>query len=114
MHIMIVEDQAPIAQNLKELLAHEGHHTQMAATLASARTMLRSRHPELVFLDINLPDGSGLELLDYADAVKFIIITGSPREESLNEAFDHGAVAYLVKPFTLQDLLEAITLTGES
>ena len=57
---------------------------------------------------------SGLELLDYADAVKFIIITGSPREESLNEAFDHGAVAYLVKPFTLQDVLDAIALAGET
>jgi two-component system, CitB family, response regulator len=114
MNIMIVEDQAPIAQNLKELLEHEGHHTQMVATLAAARTILRARHPDLVFLDVHLPDGSGLDLLDYADAVKFVIITGTPREESLNTAFDHGAVAYLVKPFTLQDVLEAITLAGKA
>ena len=114
MYIVIVEDQEPIARNLQEILAHEGHETQIAANVADARAVIRGRHPDLVFLDIHLPDGSGLDLLDFADAVKFIIITGTPREESLNIAFDRGAVAYLVKPFSLEDVLDAITLAGEN
>jgi len=114
MYIVIVEDQEPIARNLQEILAHENHETRLAATVAAARTMIRAREPDLVFLDIHLPDGSGLDLLGFADVVKFIVITGSPREESLNIAFDRGAVAYLVKPFTLEDVLDAITLAGEN
>jgi two-component system, NtrC family, response regulator AtoC len=114
MYIVIVEDQQPIAQNLQELLTHEGHTTRIAANVGEGRKMIRARQPDLVFLDIHLPDGSGLDLLDFADVVKFIIITGTPREESLNTAFDHGAVAYLVKPFSLQDVLDAIKLAGES
>lgn len=113
MYIMIVEDQQPIAQNLQEILVHEGHTTQIAANVGEGRKMIRAQQPDLVFLDIHLPDGSGLDLLDFADVVKFIIITGTPREDSLNAAFDRGAVAYLVKPFTLQDVLDAIALAGE-
>ena len=114
MYIMIVEDQAEIAGNLQEILTNEGHETQIATTIEDARAVLDNQLPDIVFLDIHLPDGSGLDLLDFADAVKFIIVTGTPREESLNMAFDRGAVAYLVKPFTLQDVLDAITLAGEN
>lgn len=114
MHILVVEDQAEIAQNLKALLEMEGHQAQVAATLAAAQKAIRARQPDLVFLDIHLSDGSGLDLLDFADAVKFIIITGSPTEDTLNTAFDHGAVAYLVKPFAMDDVLDAITRAGEN
>ncbi|MEO8609196.1 MAG: response regulator [Chloroflexota bacterium] len=114
MYIMIVEDQPEIAANLQEMLVNEGHETQIAPTIADARAVLDNQSPDIVFLDIYLPDGSGLDLLEYADSIRFIIMTGTPREESLNTSFNSGAVAYLVKPFTLEDVLDAITLTGES
>src|SRR5258706_9709739 len=116
MYIMIVEDQPEIASNLQEILTNEGHETQIASTIADARAMLDmdNQLPDIVFLDIYLPDGSGLELLEFAASTKIIIMTGTPREESLNTAFDRGVLAYLVKPFTLEDVLDAITLAGES
>jgi DNA-binding NtrC family response regulator len=114
MYILIVEDQPEIAQNLQEILENEGHQTRIAASVGEGRARIRERHPDIVFLDVYLPDGIGLDLLDFAVTVKFVIMTGTPREESLNIAFDRGAVAYLVKPFTLQDVLDAITLAGES
>jgi DNA-binding response OmpR family regulator len=113
MYIVIVEDQPEIAANLQEILTNEGHNTKIAADVGAGRTAIRARQPDLVFLDIHLPDGSGLDLLDFADEIKFIVITGTPHEESLNAAFDRGAVAYLVKPFTLQDVLDAIALAAE-
>lgn len=114
MYIMIVEDQPEIAANLQEILTNEGHEAQIAPTLADARAVLENQLPDIVFLDIYLPDGSGLDLLAFAESTRIIIMTGTPREESLNNAFDRGAVAYLVKPFSLQDVLDAITLAGES
>ena len=116
MHILIVEDQPEMAANLQEILTNEGHVTQIAETLEDARTLLDNQLPEIVFLDIYLPDGMGFDLLDtpsVADAIKFIIMTGAAREESMHNAFDRGAVAYLVKPFTVDDVLDAITLAGE-
>lgn len=113
MYILIVEDQPEIAANLQEILTNEGHETQLAPTLADAYTILDNQLPDIIFLDIYLPDGSGLDLLQHADSVKIIIMTGTPKEESLNTSFDHGAVAYLVKPFSLEDVLDAIMLAGE-
>jgi DNA-binding response OmpR family regulator len=113
MYILIVEDQPEIAANLQEVLTNEGHETQLAPTLADAYTILDIQLPDLMFLDIYLPDGSGLDLLRYAESIKIVMITGTPQEESLNAAFDRGVVAYLVKPFSVEDVLDAIQLAGE-
>src|SRR5262249_12119510 len=114
MHILIVEDQPEIAANLQEILTNEGHETQIAPMLADAYAVLDNQLPDLIFLDIYLPDGSGLDLLQYAESIKIVMITGTPQEESLNAAFDRGVVAYLVKPFSVEDVLDAIQLAGES
>lgn len=112
MDILVVEDEPQIAKNLAELLATEGHETRVAHTVAQARDLIVARKPAVVFLDVHLPDGSGLDLLDANAGIAFIIITGTPAEETLDTAFAGGAVAYLVKPFSLVDVLDAIAQVG--
>ena len=112
MYILIVEDDPHIAANLAELLEHEGHQAVIAATVAGARGQIQTRIPDAVFLDLHLPDGSGLDVLNSSEGVPFVVITGSPEEESVDIAFDRGVVAYLVKPFSLADVLEAIAEIG--
>jgi two-component system response regulator AtoC len=113
MYILVVEDEPQIAKNLAELLENEGHQSAVAHTIAEARRHINAHPPEVVFLDVHLPDGSGLDLLA-TEAVPFIVITGTPAEETLDTAFQRGAVAYLVKPFTLSEVLEALAQVGKA
>jgi two-component system, NtrC family, nitrogen regulation response regulator NtrX len=108
MYILIVEDEPPVASNLAELLENEGHQTGIAHNLADAHTQMGERIPDVVFLDIYLPDGSGLELMTAYKEAEFVIITGTPREQTVNEALAKGASAYLAKPFLLDDVLDAL------
>jgi len=109
MYILVVEDDPPVAKNLVELLENEGHQTDIAYGLAEARARMEERLPDVVFLDIYLPDGNGLELMNAPKSVAFIIITGTPREQTVNEALAKGASAYLAKPFLWDDVLDALT-----
>ncbi len=112
MYILIVEDDPNIAANLAELLEKEGHQAAIADSIAETGRLLQERKPQMVFLDLHLPDGSGLDLLDSIEGIPFIVITGSPEEATVDVAFDRGVVAYLVKPFLLADVLEAIAEVG--
>ena len=113
MYILIVEDDPHIAANLAELLTNEGHEAATAATVADARVSLQGHKPQIVFLDVYLPDGKGLDLLDDIEGIPFIVVTGSPEEDTVDAAFNRGVVAYLVKPFLRADVLEAIAEVGK-
>jgi DNA-binding response OmpR family regulator len=113
MYILIVEDDPNIANNLAELVGYEGHQVAKAPDLADARRQIQERRPDVVFLDMHLPDGSGLDLLDKIEGIPFVVITGSPEEATVDIAFDRGVVAYLVKPFSLDDVLEALAEIGK-
>jgi DNA-binding response OmpR family regulator len=113
MYILIVEDDPNIAANLAELLTNEGHEAATAASVTAARASLQGRKPQIVFLDVYLPDGKGLDLLNDIKGIPFIVVTGSPEEDTADLAFDSGVVAYLVKPFLQSDVLEAIAQVGQ-
>lgn len=83
-----------------------------AATLASARTEIRRLEPQLVLLDLYLPDGHGLDLvrLTAGDAKRpdFLVITAARDMATVRAAMQHGTVHYLVKPFTFDKLEERL------
>ncbi|MGH2867417.1 MAG: response regulator [Solirubrobacteraceae bacterium] len=83
-----------------------------SSTLASARTEIRRLEPELVLLDLYLPDGHGLELVrgDEGDAPRpdFLVITAARDMASVRAAMQLGTVHYLVKPFTFAQLEERL------
>ncbi|HET6565805.1 MAG TPA: response regulator, partial [Xanthomonadales bacterium] len=63
-HVLIVDDEAAFAEGMAEYLRVKGHTATVAPTLAQARDVLPKQAPDVVLLDLMLPDGSGLELFD--------------------------------------------------
>src|SRR5690606_23318813 len=83
------------------LAGQEGFEVARAGTLAQAHRLLRDRRFDLLALDLQLPDGSGLELLEHVDLAsqgKIIIVTGNPSIETAMHAVSQPVVDYLVKP----------------
>ncbi|WP_329048306.1 response regulator [Amycolatopsis sp. NBC_01488] len=84
-----------------------------AHSLAEARAMVRTTHPDLLLLDLYLPDGNGLDLIsglrgDHHQP-DFIVITAARDIDSVRRAIRLGAVYYLVKPFGFAQLREELT-----
>ena len=100
-HILLVEDDTALREGLVTALQSDSFTIRAAADLASARRILREHSFDLLLLDVNLPDGSGIELCREVTAV---------RDAEIDEvtAFRAGACDYVKKPFSLTILQERI------
>ena len=108
---LIIEDEPNERLGLSALLDAEGFRTRTADSLASARRRLAETVPELVLLDLSLPDGSGLELMDDFDEGSrpdIIVLTGNATVESAVQAIRAGARDYLLKPIEAPRLRELV------
>jgi two-component system LytT family response regulator len=105
---MIVEDSRLGRLELKSQLANINHIELVAEAenLASAREYLQQHKVDVLFLDINLPDGNGFELLTELMPAPQVIFTTAFEQYAL-EAFDNNAVDYLLKPITQERLAKA-------
>lgn len=86
---------------LAALVAREGHSVSSANSLAKARQLLAMHQPDLLLLDVHLPDGSGFELFENAELLsdtEVVLITGQASMETSIKALRLGAADYLVKP----------------
>jgi two-component system response regulator AtoC len=101
--ILIVDDEPFICENLTRILEEDRYHTVVALSGQRAMECLREEAIDLVFLDLNLPDVSGLEVLkqikEWDPDLLVIIITGYASVESAVEALKLGAYDYIKKPF---------------
>lgn len=100
--ILVVEDHMLFAKEIKHILAD--HKCILARSLEAGRERYDEHLPHITFLDIDLPDGEGFELLDYIlqqepDAF-VIILSGSKMQEDVNKAQRKGARGYIFKPVT--------------
>ncbi|MEW6746080.1 MAG: response regulator transcription factor [Planctomycetota bacterium] len=106
--LLLVEDDEPIRTAIAEALRLDGYTVLETATLGAARAALSARAPDLVLLDVMLPDGSGLELLAEIRAsgseAPVLVLTAKGSEEDRVLGFEHGCDDYVVKPFSLQEL----------
>lgn len=110
-HILIVEDDTPLREGLVTALRSDTTTTCTAADLAEARRILRVRSFDLLLLDCNLPDGSGIELcreITAAQEIPVIFLTVRDAEIDEVTAFRAGACDYVKKPFSLTILQERI------
>ena len=98
---LIVEDDPVFSAALAEVVRRAGFDVTTADTVASARRAIEARPPNLVLTDLELPDGSGVSLLedleDRAD-IDVVLLSGHATVESAIEALRRGALEYLVKP----------------
>jgi len=98
---LVVDDDATFQAALSDLVRAEGFDVTSVTTLGEARTALASEVPDVVLLDLNLPDGTGIDLLrehDGAAPPEFVLITGNGTVDSAVDALRHGAADYLTKP----------------
>src|SRR5262245_34673121 len=108
---LIIEDEPTERLGLVALLDAAGFRTRTADSLAAARRRLAETVPDLVLLDLTLPDGSGLELMaDVGDRVHadVIVLTGHASVESAIQAIRAGARDYLLKPVDPERLRELV------
>ncbi len=104
---VLVDDDADFQSALAEVVRAEGFKVEAAATLEAARELLDARLPDLLVVDLNLPDGSGLELLRELEGkppIEVILITGNATVDSAVEAMRRGAADYLTKPVDMPRL----------
>lgn len=110
--LLCVEDDLTILKNNCINLSLDGYRILKAANLAEARAHLAKETPDTILLDIMLPDGSGLDLLQSLRAegnkVPVIMLTAWGEPEDISKGYKLGATAYLTKPFDYAALLAAI------
>lgn len=102
--ILIVDDEPSVADALTVILTDEGYAVETASHMATARSLLRAQAFALIFMDLRLPDGTGIDLLDAvkqeSPATEVILMTGHGSLEITIEAIKKGAFYYIEKPFT--------------
>ena len=111
--ILVVDDEMGIRALLSEILTDEGHTVEVAENAANARLVRERLRPDLVLLDIWMPDVDGITLLKEWGAtaqlnMPVIMMSGHGTIDTAVEATKYGAIAFLEKPITLQKLLRAV------
>jgi DNA-binding NtrC family response regulator len=110
--VLLVEDTPSLSMLYQTVLTRAGHGVVCAASLAEARARCEQVKPQLVLLDLQLPDGDGLELLDTlrrdAPESRVIVITANGSINRAVQAMRAGAFDFLVKPFDENRLLSAV------
>ena len=111
--ILVVDDEVGIRELLSEILADEGHQVLVAESAASARQLRERQRPDLVLLDIWMPDTDGITLLKEWSAcgqltMPVVMMSGHGTIETAVEATRIGALDFLEKPIALQRLLTTV------
>ena len=111
--IMVVDDESEIRNIIKEILIEEGYTTLTAASAEDANRLLVEHRPDLVFLDIWMPDQDGIELLkewslDQTKNFPVIMISGHATIETAIEATKLGATDFIEKPISIEKLFNTI------
>lgn len=109
--ILIVEDEKSICNFLTTILSSHGYFTRVAMTGADALKQIRNHVPDLILLDLGLPDMDGIKILEMVrknSDLPIIILSARGKEEEKVKALDMGADDYLAKPFGTNELLARI------
>lgn len=109
--ILVVEDESAISNPLAKLLTREGFAPTVAATVADALAEFASNAPDLILLDLNLPDGDGRDVareIRRSSGVPIIMLTARGTETDRIVGLEIGADDYVVKPFSSAEVVARI------
>ncbi|MEC9407090.1 MAG: response regulator transcription factor [Pseudomonadota bacterium] len=114
MRILLIEDDADLAANTADFLDAKGHQVNCADRVRAVAGLMADTQPELVILDLTLPDGDGLSIAESIRRgpqanVPILMLTARDTEADKLKGFDAGADDYLVKPFSLPELAARVT-----
>lgn len=111
-NVLLVEDDETIGRSLAQALESQGYAVTLAPDGAAARTAFRTASPDLVVLDLGLPDVDGVDLCREFGAMlpdlPILVLTARHEEADIVVSLDAGAVDYVTKPFRLAELLARI------
>ncbi len=119
--ILVVDDEDEIRALFTRYLGKKGYDVQSAGNLEDGRKLYKEIKPSLIFLDVNLPDGNGLEELCELKKAnlsgKVVMMSAFVHQEDRDKAQNLGAIDFLSKPFSLvkleQVILSQLTLTNK-
>lgn len=112
--ILCVEDEHLSAEAVRRALMYVGYEVETAATAAAALERLQARRPDLILLDLLLPDVNGYSFIDLLrdhqdlDQIPIIIVSGCASPEAQSLGRELGARGYLIKPFTAPELIDCV------
>jgi two-component system KDP operon response regulator KdpE len=109
--IAVIEDEAPIRRFLRASLGAERFRVLEAETVREGLRLITQEHPDLVLLDLALPDGDGVQIISEVrgwSSLPIIVLSARGEERSKIAALDAGADDYLTKPFSVGELLARI------
>lgn len=109
--IMLVEDEKNILAFVSTLLETAGYTVISAQTCSEGRMMFSSHNPDLIILDLGLPDGDGISLLTYirkSSYIPIIVLSARTDESDKVDALDKGANDYITKPFGSAELVARV------
>lgn len=117
-NLLVVDDEHPILESIDMFISEKGHRVSTASTVETAVTLFGELRPEVVILDIRLPDGNGLDALSRMHEVyplsKIIMITAFQDMETTIEAMKRGAYDYIHKPLDADELEKTVDDAIES
>ena len=99
-HALVVDDDTNFVLGLAEIVGREGFTTKTATTIKEARSEIAKALPDVLLVDLRLPDGSGIDLVKEleGETAEVVLITGQASVDTAVDAMRHGATDYLVKP----------------
>ena len=112
--ILVIDDEAPIRENLVRFLALEGHEVLQAADGRLGLEAIRNHKPDFIFCDVVMPHLDGFEVLAVTHAdpalrgIPFVFLSASAEPEKLEAALQQGATGYVTKPFNLAHLRQLL------
>ena len=111
MHILLIEDDQKIINGLKFSFLENNYHLTYCKTIKESLMYLNHNHPDLIILDVSLPDGNGfnffIDNIQKAD-IPTIFLTAKDDENDIIKGLDIGADDYLTKPFSTKELLTRV------
>ena len=119
MKIVIVDDHAVVRHGLQSAIQSHGYEVvAVAGSINEAKSFMAQTNPDAIFVDINLPDGSGYDLVSWARKVSptiaIVVLTLNDGSDYIRAAKRAGANAFIVKSAPLSDLLAALDLALSS
>jgi len=110
-YLLLVEDEPVVQANNKMVLERRGYQLKQAYTLEEARTMIEEEPPRAIVLDIQLPDGNGLDLLHEVrsrSTIPVLVLTAMGTPKDIIKGLEAGGDDYLTKPHDLQTFLKRV------
>ncbi len=112
--VMIIEDEPDAAEMFAEMMRVNGYRVVKMFSSAPAIPMISQEKPDVIILDVMMPDISGLEVLRYMRrepnlaSIPVIIVSAKSMPGDIKTGLDAGATKYLIKPVGFRDLVEAV------